>query len=156
TRILVHRRLHEIPPGFLMIAPTRLWPVVRSSLFSPPAKLRMALERFIAPSLEGADESLASFVTRRFGREALDRVADPGLASMYMADAEKLSVATALPRFVEMERAAGSITRGLQRALASPGRPHGGGGFAYLPDGIGSLVDRLVARLPPRSVRSRA
>jgi len=156
TRILVHGRLHEIPPGFLMMAPTRLWPVVRSSLFSPAAKLRMALERFVPPSREGADESLASFVTRRFGREVLDRVAEPVLASLFMADAEKLSMATALPRFVEMEQAAGSVTHGLHRALALPGRPHGSGGFAYLPNGLGTLVDRLVARLPPRSLRARA
>jgi oxygen-dependent protoporphyrinogen oxidase len=47
-----------------------------------------------------ADDSLASFVTRRFGREVLDRVAEPVLASLFMADAEKLSMAAALPRFV--------------------------------------------------------
>lgn len=83
-------------------------------------------------------------------------MAEPVLASLFMADAEKLSMATALPRFVEMEQAAGSVTRGLHRAFASPGRPHGGAGFAYLSDGIGALVDRLVVRLPPRSVRTRA
>ena len=156
TRILVRGRLHEVPEGFLMMAPTRLWPMVRSSLFSPAAKLRMALERFVPPSRASTDESLASFVTRRFGREALDRVAEPVLASLFMADAEKLSMAAALPRFVEMEQAAGSVTRGLRRALASPGRPHGGAGFAYLPEGMGALVDRLVARLPKRAVRTGA
>jgi oxygen-dependent protoporphyrinogen oxidase len=68
TRILVSGHLHEIPQGFLMMAPARLWPVVRSSLFSPAAKLRMALERLVPPSRESADESFAPFVTRRFGR----------------------------------------------------------------------------------------
>ena len=155
TRILVRGRLHEVPAGFLMMAPTRLWPVVRSSLFSPAAKIRLALERFVPPSRDGADESLASFVTRRFGKEVLDRAAAPVLASLFMADAEKLSMAAALPRFMEMERSAGSVTGGLQRALASPGRPHGGG-FAYLRHGMGALVDRLVARLPPGSLRAGA
>jgi oxygen-dependent protoporphyrinogen oxidase len=112
ARILFRGRLHEIPEGFLMMAPTKLGPLLRSSLFSAPAKLRMALERFIPPSSGGVDESLASFVTRRFGREALERVAEPVLASLFMADAEKLSMAAALPRFVEMEQAAGSVTRG--------------------------------------------
>jgi protoporphyrinogen/coproporphyrinogen III oxidase len=65
-------------------------------------------------------------------------------------------MAAALPRFVEMEQAAGSVTRGLYRALASPGRPHSGAGFAYLSEGMGALVDRLVARLPPRAVRTGA
>ena len=156
ARILFRGRLHEIPEGFLMMAPTKLGPLLRSSLFSAPAKLRMALERFIPPSSGGVDESLASFVTRRFGREALERVAEPVLASLFMADAEKLSMAAALPRFVEMEQAAGSVTRGFHRALASPGRPHGGAGFAYLRSGMGALVNRLLERLPARSLRTGA
>jgi oxygen-dependent protoporphyrinogen oxidase len=156
ARILVHGRLHEIPRGFVMMAPTRFWPLVRSSLFSAPAKLRMALERFVPAAPAGADESLTSFVERRFGREVLERVAEPVLASLFMADAEKLSMAAALPRFVEMERTAGSVTRGLRLALASPGRPHGGAGFAYVSGGIGTLVSRLLERLPPFSVRTAA
>ncbi len=154
ARILVHGRLHEIPPGFVMMAPMRLWPLLHSSLFSTPAKLRMVLERWVPPARGGDDESLASFVRRRFGREVLERVAEPVLASLFMADADKLSMAAALPRFVEMERTAGSITRGLRLALASPGRPHGGAGFAYVPGGIGTLVDRLLERLPAGSVRT--
>jgi oxygen-dependent protoporphyrinogen oxidase len=154
ARILVRGRLHEIPPGFVMMAPTRLWPLLRSSLFSAPAKLRMALERFVPAAPAGADESLASFVERRFGREVLERVAEPVLASLFMADADKLSMAAALPRFVDMEQTAGSVTRGLRLALASPGRPHGGAGFAYLQGGIGVLVNRLLGRLPPASVRT--
>jgi protoporphyrinogen/coproporphyrinogen III oxidase len=156
ARILFRGRLHEIPRGFLMMAPTQVWPLLRSSLFSAPAKLRMILERFIPPSNGGADESLASFVSRRFGRQALERVAEPVLASLFMADAETLSMAAALPRFVEMEQVAGSVTRGLHRALASPGRPHGGAGFAYLRRGMGALVGRLLERLPARSLRTGA
>jgi hypothetical protein len=41
----------------------------------------------------------------------LDRVAEPVLASLFMADAEKLSMATALPRFVEMEQGGGAASR---------------------------------------------
>ncbi|MBI3077859.1 MAG: FAD-dependent oxidoreductase [Deltaproteobacteria bacterium] len=42
---VVHRgRLHPLPEGFLLLAPTRLWPIVRSGLFSWPGKLRMALD----------------------------------------------------------------------------------------------------------------
>jgi oxygen-dependent protoporphyrinogen oxidase len=149
TRILVGGRLHEIPAGFLMMAPTRLWPLLRSSLFSPAAKLRIAAERFLPAAQRNGDESLASFVTRRFGREALERVAEPVTASLFMADADKLSVAVALPRFVEMERRFGSVTSGLVQALGgSPGRPHGGGGFAYLASGTTTIVERLLERFP--------
>jgi protoporphyrinogen/coproporphyrinogen III oxidase len=156
-RVLVGGRLHEIPAGFLMMAPTRLWPFVRSSLFSPAAKLRIAAERFLPASPQTGDESLASFVVRRFGREALERVAEPVAASLFMADADKLSIAAALPRFVEMERSFGSVTRGLLQALAgSPGRPHGGGGFAYVASGTATIVERLLERLPAGAVRARA
>jgi oxygen-dependent protoporphyrinogen oxidase len=157
TRVLVDGRLHEIPAGFLMMAPTRLWPLLRSSLFSTAGKVRIIAERFLpAPSGNG-DESLASFVSRRFGREALERVAEPVTASLFMADANKLSVAAALPRFVEMERRCGSVTRGLVQALGeSLGRPHGGGGFAYVASGTSTIVERLLERLPAGATRTMA
>jgi oxygen-dependent protoporphyrinogen oxidase len=149
TRILIGGRFYDLPAGFLMMAPTRLWPLVRSPLFSPAAKLRMVLERFV-PKAHEPDESLASFVTRRFGREVLERSAEPVLASIFMADAERVSAAAVLPRFVEMERAFGSVTRGVRRSLgAAPGQPLGGGGFAYLRGGTSRIVERLVERLPP-------
>jgi oxygen-dependent protoporphyrinogen oxidase len=157
TRILVGGRLHELPAGFLMIAPTRFGPLLRSPLFSLRAKLRMMLERFVPRAREAADESLASFVVRRFGREALERIAEPVLASVFMADAEKLSVSAALPRFVEMERAFGSVTRGVRRRRGSAAdRPQGAGGFAYLRSGTSRVVERLLEQLPPGAARARA
>ena len=157
TRILFGGRLYELPPGFLMMAPTRLWPLLSSPLFSPRAKLRMVLERFVPKAHESGDESLASFVERRFGREVLERVVEPVLASVFMADAERLSVSAVLPRFVEMERAFGSVTRGVRCSLgATPGRPQGAGGFAYLRSGTSRIVERLLERLPPAAPRAGA
>lgn len=157
TRILGGGRLRALPPGFLMMAPTRFWPLVTSPLFSLRAKLRMALERFVPPARKRDDESLASFVTRRFGREVLERAAEPVLASVFMADAEKLSVSAVLPRFVEMERRFGSVSRGLCRSLGGgPRRPHSGGGFAYLRAGTGRMVERLVECLPEGAARPGA
>ncbi|MBI2963278.1 MAG: protoporphyrinogen oxidase [Deltaproteobacteria bacterium] len=156
ARVLVGGRLRELPPGFLMTAPTRLWPVVVSPLFSPWGKLRMALERFVPPAPARDDESLASFVTRRFGGEVLERAAEPVLASVFMADADALSVSAVLPRFVEMERAFGSVSRGLRRSPGGgPIRPHGGVGFAYPRGGVGRIVERLVERLPEGAARTR-
>lgn len=155
--ILCGGRLRELPAGFLMMAPTRLAPLLASRLFSPAAKLRMLLEPFVPPARGDEDESLASFVTRRFGREALERAAEPVLASVFMADAERLSMRAVLPRFVEMERRCGSVTRGLREALgAAAGRPHGGGGFAYVASGTGRIVERIVERLPAGAIRTGA
>ena len=66
-------KLHELPEGFYLIAPTRIRPFLFSPIFSFPAKLRMAAE-LILPKKDGLDdESIGSFIRRRFGKECLDR-----------------------------------------------------------------------------------
>jgi len=90
-------RLVEIPAGFSLLAPARLGPIFQSSLFSTAAKLRIALEPFIPARASDADESLASFVTRRLGREVLDRVAQALAGGIYTADPEQLSIAATMP-----------------------------------------------------------
>jgi oxygen-dependent protoporphyrinogen oxidase len=51
-----------------------------------------------------SDESLSSFVRRRLGREALERMAQPMVGGIYTADPEVLSLRATLPRFLDMER----------------------------------------------------
>lgn len=158
TRILHRGRLHRTPPGFVMVAPTRLRSLASSTLFSLRGKLRMALEPLLPARTARADESLASFVARRFGREVLDRVAEPVLASLFMGDARRLSLNAVLPRLAEMERVHGSVTRGIRRGMgAAAGRPHGNaGGFAYLAGGMLRLVERILERSPEATVRTDA
>jgi oxygen-dependent protoporphyrinogen oxidase len=160
TQIYRAGRLHPVPEGFLMMAPTRLAPVFGSSLFSWPGKLRMAAEPWIPRRTEQQDdESLASFVTRRFGREVLDRVAEPVIAGLFTADADRLSLRMTMPRFLDLEAKDGSVTRALRKAAASPGRPRpfghgtGRGGFVALRGGLSRMVAALTARLPEGSLR---
>ncbi|HEU5347698.1 MAG TPA: protoporphyrinogen oxidase, partial [Ktedonobacterales bacterium] len=80
TFVLRQKRLRPLPKGQQLLAPTRLWPFVRSPLFSPWGKLRMALETLIPPrrgAMGAEDESLADFVLRRFGKETLETLAEP-------------------------------------------------------------------------------
>ena len=116
TYVVRAGRLVEIPAGFSLLAPAHLGPVFRSSLFSPLGKLRIALEPFIAARTSGDDESLESFVTRRLGREVLDRVAQALAGGIYTADPRRLSMAATMPRFVEMERRHGSVVKGMRAA----------------------------------------
>jgi oxygen-dependent protoporphyrinogen oxidase len=109
-------RLVEIPAGFSLLAPAHLGPVFRSALFSPLGKLRIALEPYIATRKSDDDESLDSFVTRRLGREVLDRVAQALAGGIYTADPKRLSMAATMPRFVEMERRHGSVVKGMRAA----------------------------------------
>src|SRR5207249_9441017 len=65
-------RLHPLPEGFHLLAPTRLAPFLASGLFSWPGKLRMALD-LVLPRGVADDESLSAFVRRRLGREEIGR-----------------------------------------------------------------------------------
>lgn len=114
-----HRgRLAALPEGWQFLAPSRLWPALTTSLLSTAGKLRLAQEFFAAAEELPADESVAAFVRRRLGPEALATIVAPLLAGVYGGDPEELSLAAVLPRFVELARR-GSLTRALWRARAS-------------------------------------
>ncbi|HEU4834634.1 MAG TPA: protoporphyrinogen oxidase [Pyrinomonadaceae bacterium] len=99
-------RLRAVPEGFQLMAPSRMWPFITSDIFSLPGKMRMAADLFLPrKSTNGTtDESLASFVRRRLGQEALARMAQPMVGGIYTADPETLSLRATLPRFLDMEQ----------------------------------------------------
>jgi protoporphyrinogen/coproporphyrinogen III oxidase len=121
TYILHRGRLVPLPDGLMFLVPTRLWPMVTTSLLPFSSKLAMAAELFAKQpsgnSDRDADESVASFVRRHFGEAMLENVADPLLAGVYGGDSGALSVRSVLPRFFEMERQHGSLTRATLRAM---------------------------------------
>ena len=150
---VLHRgRLTPLPEGMTLLVPTRLGPVLRSPLLSPRGKVRMALD-LVRPARRGdGDESLASFVRRRFGREVLDTVAGPLLAGIHSADPERLSLHATFPRFAEMERRHGSLIRAVRRARAAHRRRTTTAGDA--PPHATSHVHDPCRRLPsPTSAR---
>ena len=151
-------RLVPTPPGFYLLAPMRLGPVLASPLFSWRGKLRMALEPFVASHPDNRDdsfdESLGSFVTRRLGHETLERIAQPMVGGIYGADPDELSLAATFPRFLALERDHGSVLRGLARTREVRASGARYGLFATLEGGMQALVDALNARL--REVRTNA
>src|SRR5581483_2120296 len=116
TYILVKGRLIPIPDGLMFMVPTKIVPAVLSPLFSFSTKLRMAMEWFHPPRKAQADESVASMVSRHYGPEMVDRLADPLLSGVYGGDASQLSVRAVLPRFAEMEAKHGSLGRAMLAA----------------------------------------
>ena len=159
TYVVHNGRLHPLPDGFLLLAPTRLWPLVQSRLFSWPGKLRMALDLVLPRGPQRRDESLGAFVTRRLGREALERVAQPLVGGIYTADPDTLSLAATMPRFLEMERQWRSLIWAMwsqQRRTPRAARDTSGARwslFVSVDDGMQSLVDALAQRLPAGAVR---
>jgi oxygen-dependent protoporphyrinogen oxidase len=125
-------------------------------------KLRMGLDLVLprrVPPAEGdeEDESLAQFVTRRLGREALERVAQPMVGGIYTADPAKLSLRATMPHFLDMEQRHGSLIRALrhnQRQAAQQGASGPRYGlFTSFRHGMQTLVDRLQSCLPADMIR---
>lgn len=130
TSILLRGRLVPLPEGINVIVPSRIMPFLRSPLVSWRGKLRMGLDLVIPPRRSTADESVAAFVRRRLGQEALEKIAQPLMAGIHAADPERLSLLATFPRFAELERQHGSLVRAVLRGQharrSSPERPAGG------------------------------
>ncbi|HLW69861.1 MAG TPA: protoporphyrinogen oxidase [Candidatus Binataceae bacterium] len=161
TLVVRNGRLVEIPAGFSLLAPTYFAPILRSPLFSLGGKLRMLLEPLVPRRRATTDESLGALVTRRLGRQVLERIAQPLAAGIYTADPAQLSASATMPRFVEMERRYGSLILGLRAAArgreAESRRVSGARWslFVSFSRGIGTLVEALAASLGDVVLRGR-
>lgn len=154
TYILDRGRLIAMPDGLMMMVPTAAWPVALSPLFSFKTKLRMGLELLRGPAAPApaGDESVAEFVRRHFGDEAVAKLAEPLLAGVYGGDASHLSAQSVLSMFVEMERKSKSLVRGMLAARRKRGaqpQPL----FTSLKGGLGQLIDALAKALPASAIR---
>jgi oxygen-dependent protoporphyrinogen oxidase len=164
TYILVKGRLVPIPDGLMFMIPTKIAPIISTPLFSWGAKLRFAREYFQKPnSISDKDETVAELVERHFGPEMVERLADPLLAGVYGGAAADLSAAAVLPRFVEMEKRYGSLSRGMlqarQQRMAASARtsdpkPSPPPLFTSLRNGMQQLVDTIVPQLAPGAART--
>lgn len=162
--VLNKGRPTPLPDGVLLIVPTKIKPFALSPLISPLGKLRMGLDLFIKPKTDGEDETLADFISRRLGSEALDKIAEPLMSGIYNAEAERQSLLATFPRFRSLEEKHGSLIKGM---LASR-RAHSNGSvpaakaqpagsqkptnqklsmFVSLKGGTEELVDALAPQL---------
>ena len=111
----------------------------------------MGLEWFQRPAPSALqDQSVADFIARHYGRQAVDYLAEPLLAGVYGGDPDRLSVTSVLPRFADLEQKYGSLTRGVlherrKTAKQAKGMPL----FQTLKGGLGQLVDALEAQTRP-------
>jgi oxygen-dependent protoporphyrinogen oxidase len=125
----------------------------------------MALDLVLPRSEECKDdESLAAFVIRRLGHEALERLAEPLICSIYGSiygsNPNHLSARATAGSLVKMEADDGSLIRGLWRqsqlskrcqqtatetAQAGPQYSQ----MASLDEGLSVLIDSLLNKLPP-------
>ncbi len=122
-----------------------------SDFFSVGARLRLLVEPFIGA--RAADESVAEFVRRRFGPELLDYVFDPLVGGLYAGDPAQLSMDALFPHLKRLERAHGSVVRGVLAArwagLGGQFNPARRQLFSFR-GGLATLPERLVQHLHGR------
>jgi protoporphyrinogen/coproporphyrinogen III oxidase len=146
--VLWRGRLHDLPEGLSGLVPTRLGPLVRSTLLSPIGKARVALDYLLPARRAAGDESLGGFVRRRLGREAWQRLVEPLMAGIYAADGDQLSLAATFPQLREAERRYGGLIKGVLAARRQAPAPVPAPGSAFLTPAAG--LDTLVIALEKR------
>jgi len=151
-------RLHPLPEGVMLMVPTMIIPLVKSRLISWPGKMRMGMELFVPPRKDLKDESLAEFVTRRLGRECLEKIAEPLVAGIHTSNPDNMSVLATFPRFIDMERKSGSLIKGMVAAMKKmpPQNPSGPKMtyFMSLKGGMQELVRGCVSFIGEERVKT--
>lgn len=102
--------LHNGRPQIVPMGPVD---AVRTPLLSFGGKLRVLKEPFVAPRIDSSDESLGDFFRRRVGDEIVDNVVAPAMGSVYLSDVDRFSTQVLFGQFAEMERAHGSLVKGM-------------------------------------------
>ena len=156
TYVYVNKKLVTMPDGLSLMIPTKFMPFVFNSLFTLPGKVRMGLDLFIPKKKDNADESLASFVRRRMGEEALEKMAEPMLAGIYASDPETMSINSTFPMFVQTEQKYRSLILGMlaqkrrqaniNSRTSTASQPFSL--FMTLRNGLDEMVETLVEKSP--------
>lgn len=148
-----NHKLHTMPAGMYLVAPTRIMPILSSTLLSWSGKLSLLWERFRPAKLNNQDESLVDFLTRRFGSEVANTIGIPLMAGIYNADPERQSMQSTFPQMRIQEQTHGSITTATINLLQASSSQRSGGIFFTLPGGVQQLVDTLAQRLTEITIR---
>lgn len=148
NRYIFHSgKLHDVPlkpPAF-----------IRSDILPLSAKLRMALELFLPPKRDDAEETVYSFGRRRLGTAFTNFLLDPMVSGIFAGNTRELSLPAVFPKMVALEREYGGLFRAmfaLQKQAKRHGKPVGGpaGASSVLHtfrDGMGELTDALAERM---------
>lgn len=153
TYVVHGGKLHRLPPGLALGVPTSMLPFVKSGLISPLGKARAAMD-LILPKRQGTDdESLGGFLTRRLGREVLDRIAEPLLAGIYAGDTFALSLQATFPQFQAIEQKSRSLILGMKASRANSAEVKGlpsvakNSMFLSYRNGLTTIVEALIESL---------
>ncbi|NCF64515.1 MAG: protoporphyrinogen oxidase [Chloroflexi bacterium] len=143
--------LHDGRPQIVPMSPVAF---IRSPLLSTGGKLRLFKEPFVEARRDPSDETLGSFIRRRLGDEALENLVGPAVGSIYLSDADQMSVQVSFDRFAELEREHGSLVKGMfsmmrsrRGSSKSNSKQEKPPAFATLRTGLMELVETLADRI---------
>lgn len=153
TAVWVRGGLRELRGNVLGGLPDGVMPLLRAGILSPGGVARAALDLALPTTRIDGDGSVGELVGRRLGRQALDRLVDPLLGTIYAADSEELSLRATAPQLERLVNEHRSLIRGL-RASRPPLRD--GPPFLGLPGGLERIVARLRERLGEAELRCGA
>lgn len=145
-RYLVHK-------GKPLAVPVSTGEMLASPLLSLAGRVRMLKEPFVPRGEVREEESVASFVRRRFGDEVAARFFEPLVSGTSGADPEQVLVRYTMPTLAAQEERSGSILKARLRAAR---RSRGSAGTAEplpqsWPGGLGTFVERLHRALTATS-----
>jgi len=115
-----------------------------TNILPPLAKLRVAKEYFIKPKLDDIDETMFDFGNRRLGKEFTRVFLEPMSAGIYGSTARLLSIHSAFPKIIQMEREYGSLFKAMKK------RKKGGsptGVLTSFKGGMSSFITALEKKL---------
>ncbi len=144
-------RLRPLPTGTVMGIPGDLAALARSEVLSPAGLARVPVDLALPGHGHEDDVSVGDLVTRRLGREVVERLVDPLLGGVYAGRADRLSLHATLPQLVRPVATARSLLLATRRARATA-TPYTGPLFRGLPGGLGRLPG-AVARASGAQVR---
>jgi len=153
--------LRRLPAGTLLGVPADIAALAESQVLSP-AGLARVIEATTGPGdAVLADVTVGDLVRRRLGPEVVERLVDPLLGGVYAGRADTLSLRATMPALAAALRTPRSLVAAAGEARPTPAAGPGQPVFASVRQGLGALVDGLVARidadirlsLPVREVR---
>lgn len=146
--------------GRLKALPESPMSFLKSDLLSWGGKFRLLFELNARKGPD--DESVADFIIRRLGKEALDKLIDPMVSGIYAGDPYNMSIKSCFPRIKELEQEYGSLIRAMikiRKQKKLEGKTSGkkgdtskvsaapGGTLTSFYDGAQTITDALAERL---------
>ncbi|MFQ5535264.1 MAG: protoporphyrinogen oxidase [Sphingomonadales bacterium] len=136
------RNRYVVADGRLQPVPMKLGALMRSPIWSTKGKLRLLAEPFI-PRTGHDRATVTEFISRRLGREFLDKTMEPFVGGTLASDPDRANAVSVLPRLTSLERRYGSFTAGLMARKISRKRVRLPDQILSFAGGMSALIDTL-------------